>query len=80
MLSIQKSPSEELRLEFSEFRGTTRLNLRVWYEDRSSGEMRPSRDGFTLLPGQLNELIEKLSILRNEGQAAGLLPPTLGDL
>lgn len=75
---IQKNAREELRLEFSEFKGRRYLNLRIWYEDE--GEMRPGRDGFTIPPEKINELIEKLSALRNEGLAAGLLPPTLGDL
>ncbi len=76
MQTIQKNATEELRIEISEYKGRRNLSLRVWYQS-FDGEMRPSRDGFTLPPTSLPLLIEKLQLLALE---SGLAPVPLSDL
>ncbi|MCB1189237.1 MAG: transcriptional coactivator p15/PC4 family protein [Leptospiraceae bacterium] len=41
---ISKSNGDILRIEVSEYKGVSYLNLRMWYTDKD-GELRPTKKG-----------------------------------
>jgi hypothetical protein len=43
-----------------DFEGHDVVNVRVWFQDRDSGEMRPGKDGIAIRAVLLNEVIEVL--------------------
>jgi len=47
---IDKGGGEIIRVELSEYRGQTYLNLRIWYTDKNSGEYKPTQKGITVKP------------------------------
>lgn len=47
---IDKGGGEIIRVEISEFKGVTYLNLRVWYTDKESGEYKPTQKGIAIKP------------------------------
>ncbi|MEM7184834.1 MAG: transcriptional coactivator p15/PC4 family protein [Spirochaetota bacterium] len=49
---IEKGRGEVIRVEVSEFRGKKLLNLRVWYTDPESEELKPTKKGIAI-PAEL---------------------------
>jgi len=47
---IDKGGGEIIRVEISEFKGQTYLNLRVWYTDKETGEYKPTQKGIAVKP------------------------------
>src|SRR5277367_3462605 len=43
--TVRKNAREEIRVTRGDFKGHDIVGLRVWFEDRASGEMRPGKDG-----------------------------------
>jgi hypothetical protein len=56
---IDKGKGEVIRIEISEYKGKTLLNLRVWYTD-ANGEYKPTQKGVTFTPEQYSELKEAI--------------------
>lgn len=48
-----------LRVTTSEYKGTTYVDIRVWYFDRG-GELRPGTKGVSLRPDAITAVIEAL--------------------
>lgn len=55
----QERGRDTLRVSTSEFKGTTYVDVRVWYRDRE-GELRPSSKGVSLRPDAIAAVIEAL--------------------
>lgn len=45
------------RVSVSNFKGKQYLNIREYYQDKSSGEMRPGKAGITLTKNEWNQLL-----------------------
>ena len=61
LVDIRKSDSERLRINISEYRGRTFIDLRVWYSTES-GEYKPGRAGVSLRPDQIGEVVQGLLV------------------
>lgn len=60
-LDIRKSDSERLRINISEYKGRTFIDLRVWYST-GNGELKPGRAGVSLRPDQVAEVVQGLMV------------------
>jgi len=47
---IEKGGGEIVRVEISEYKGTTYFNLRIWYTDKETGEYKPTQKGIAIKP------------------------------
>jgi hypothetical protein len=47
--TIRKNSREEIRVTRGDFKGHDIIGVRVWFEDRGTGEMRPGKDGIALV-------------------------------
>ena len=66
---IDKGGGEIIRIEISEFKGVTYLNLRVWYTDKETGEYKPTQKGIAVKP-ELYPLLKE-AILKAEDILTG---------
>ncbi|EIN02291.1 hypothetical protein WQE_04862 [Paraburkholderia hospita] len=60
-LDIRKSDSERLRINISDYRGRTFIDLRVWYSTEA-GEYKPGRAGVSLRPDQVAQVVQGLLV------------------
>jgi hypothetical protein len=56
---VQKNMKEHIRVSVEEYRGSTFIDLRVYWQDEQ-GEWRPSKKGIALNGGGINEVIMAL--------------------
>ncbi len=63
---IEKGGGEIIRVEISEFRGKSYLNIRTWYTDRDSGEYKPTQKGVSIRPEQYDQLREAVLAAESE--------------
>ena len=63
---IDKGAGEIIRVEISEFKGKSYLNIRIWYTDRDSGEYKPTQKGISIRPELFGAL--KDALLAAEGE------------
>ena len=56
---FEKNASEMVRVRLTEFKGHELIDIRGWYEDRETGEMKPGK-GITLKRDLLPDLLELL--------------------
>lgn len=52
---IDKGRGEIIRVELSEYKGSTFLNIRVWYTDKE-GEYKPTQKGVSFTLDQFEDL------------------------
>ena len=57
---IQKNSREKIIASINEFKGNTFVDLRVHYEDETSGEYKPTKKGIAVNPKILDEVIEMM--------------------
>jgi len=57
---IDKGGGEIIRIETTEFKGNKYLNIRVWYQDKESGEYKPTQKGVALKPELYQQLKESI--------------------
>ncbi|KAI1107146.1 PC4-domain-containing protein [Jackrogersella minutella] len=66
------------RATISDFKGKTFINIREYYTDSSSGDLRPGKKGIMLTPEQYNKLLEAIpsinAELRKKGHEAPDVP------
>ena len=53
---IPKGNDEILRVEITEFRGQSYLNIRIWYTDKESGQYKPTQRGIAIRPELYSDL------------------------
>ncbi len=68
---IDKGNGEVIRVEISEYKGAQYLNLRVWYTDKNSNELKPTQKGITVKP-ELYEALKE-AVLAAEGPVKEIL-------
>ena len=54
---IQKNSREKIIASINEFKGNTFVDLRVHYEDETSGEYKPTKKGIAVNPKILDEVV-----------------------
>lgn len=73
IMDIDKGGGEVIRVEVTEFKGNKYLNIRVWYTDKETGDLKPTQKGVAVKPEQyalLKEAIDKaLPLLQNSQEA-----------
>jgi hypothetical protein len=47
MKEIRKNKSEVIRIQLKEYEGHKLIDLRVWYEDKETGEYKPTKKGIS---------------------------------
>lgn len=67
MRVIEKNQSEEIRVQWGEYKGYRYLDIRLFAELPNSHERTPTKKGVTLKPEQVPELIEALQSMIAEG-------------
>ena len=57
---IQKNQKEKIIVSTNEYQGHKYIDLRVHYEDETSGEYKPTKKGIAVNPKILDEVIEMM--------------------
>ena len=57
---IERSDTEQLRVECSNYRGRDFVSVRIYYL-ADNGEWRPTKKGVTVKPDKIDELIDLLT-------------------
>ncbi|MGB8414969.1 transcriptional coactivator p15/PC4 family protein [Paraburkholderia sp.] len=70
ILEVQKNSRERVRISVDRFKGLDYVVARVWYVD-ASGEFRPSRQGITLKPSLVPQLIQGLELAARAADPKG---------
>ena len=60
LATVRKNAREEIRVTRGDLKGFDIIGLRVWFEGRDSGEMRPGKDGLAFRAELVDEIIEAL--------------------
>ena len=55
---IQKNKQEKLIVSISEYKMHTYIDIRVYYEDKKTGEYKPTKKGVALPPSIIREVME----------------------
>ena len=55
---IQKNKQEKLIVSISEYKAHTYIDIRVYYEDKKTGEYKPTKKGVALPPSIIREVME----------------------
>jgi Transcriptional Coactivator p15 (PC4) len=67
LATVRKNAREEIRVTRGDFKGHDIVGLRVWFEDRESGEMRPGKDGIAFRAELVDDIVEALRAAKAEG-------------
>ena len=54
---IQKNQKEKIIVSTNEYKGNKYVDLRVHYEDETSGEYKPTKKGISIMPNNVEEVI-----------------------
>ena len=65
MYLIRKNAREEVRLQISDYLGSTFLDVRIW-SDTGDGEHRPTRKGVTIPLAALPAFVEAVALIGTE--------------
>ena len=63
---IQKNQKEKIIVSTNEYQGYKFVDLRVHYEDETSGEYKPTKKGIALSPKIIDEVIELIQTAKGE--------------
>lgn len=66
MPTIKKTDFKEIRIEKKEYKGYKYIDIRTFYKDKETGEWKISKQGVTIRPDQLDDLIAALFELKEE--------------
>lgn len=58
--AFQKNNREQIHVRLKVFEGHPLIDIRVWYEDRETGEWRPSMKGVSVGTAHYGELLAAL--------------------
>lgn len=68
MRVIPKNTRESIRIQISEYRGTTYLDVRVWL-DLGNGDARPTPKGVSVPLGVVPDFIEAVAAVGREARS-----------
>jgi len=67
VFTIKKTDFKEIRIQKKEYKGFEYIDIRTFYKDKETGEWKYSKQGVTIKPSQIDDLIEALFELK-EGE------------
>lgn len=71
---IQRSPTEQLRIETTEFKRQPRIDVRTWRMFKGETEFKPTKNGIIVTPDIFEDLIAALTVHGKE------LPSTVHEM
>ena len=66
LATIERTPTEQLQISISEYRGKSYFNLRIFYTTDDGLTWLPTKKGVTFAPDQLDLLEEAIQAARQE--------------
>lgn len=72
MFEVQKSKTQVIRAELSNYKERDFVNLRVWFENRD-GEYCPGKQGLTIPPNKLGDVIKILQAIEASDEFAKVI-------
>lgn len=61
LLDLSRNGDVIIRIVISEFKGKTNLNIREWYTDTTTGELKPTKKGVLIRPEELDEFVNAVT-------------------
>tara|TARA_Y100001963_G_scaffold153921_1_gene241651 strand:- start:1717 stop:1947 length:231 start_codon:yes stop_codon:yes gene_type:complete len=55
---IKKNSSEVYRIYEKEYEGYKFIDVRIYYMDKATGEYKPTKKGISIMPNNVEEIIE----------------------
>ena len=69
LATIERTPTEQLQISVSEYKGKSYLNMRIFYTTADSDNWIPTKKGVTFTPDQLDILSEAIEDAKKEFMA-----------
>ena len=66
LATVRKNAREEIRVTRGAFKGFDVIGVRVWFQDRDTGEMRPGKDGLAFRAELVDEVIAALQAAKGD--------------
>lgn len=66
LLTLPKGRGKELRVTLSDFKGTTYVDVRTWYETPDGTETKPTREGVSIRPDILPDVLKALQAAQKQ--------------
>ncbi|WP_460901313.1 transcriptional coactivator p15/PC4 family protein [Paraburkholderia jirisanensis] len=67
---VQKNARERVRISVDQYKGHEYVNIRTWFVD-AAGEYRPSKNGVTLKPSLIPQLLQGLELAARAADPTG---------
>ncbi len=69
LATIERTPTEQLQISVSEYKGKSYLNMRIFYTTDDGATWIPTKKGVTFTPEQLDLLSEAIEDAKKEFMA-----------
>lgn len=69
LATIERTPTEQLQISVSEYKGKSYLNMRIFYTTDEGATWIPTKKGVTFTPDQLDLLSEAIEDAKKEFMA-----------
>jgi len=66
LATIERTPTEQLQISVSEYKGKSYLNMRIFYTTDDGDNWIPTKKGVTFTPDQLDLLSEAIEDAKKE--------------
>lgn len=66
LATIDRSPTEQLQISVSEYKGKSYFNLRIYYTTDDGATWLPTKKGVTFTPEQLDLLMDTIENAKKE--------------
>ncbi len=66
LATIERSDTEQLQISLSEYKGTSYLNMRIFFTNDGGTTWIPTKKGVTFTPDQLDILTEAIDAAKQE--------------
>ena len=66
LTTIERTPTEQLQISISEYRGKSYLNMRIFYTTDDGASWLPTKKGVTFTPDQLDVLTDAIEEAKKE--------------
>lgn len=66
LTTIERTPTEQLQISISEYRGKSYLNMRIFYTTDDGASWLPTKKGVTFTPEQLDVLTDAIEEAKKE--------------
>ena len=71
---LQKNANPKLKVELKNYKGHDFIDIRTYYEDKESGEWKPTKKGVTIDPDKAQELIGLIDKAQREMKGEESIP------